>query len=67
MLSKKVKNREEYINELTDYSKLQDKKIENREEYINELTDYSKLQDKKIVSIDLNQSDLLYCVDEDTK
>jgi uncharacterized membrane protein len=43
------------------------KKVKNREEYINELTDYSKLQDKKIVSIDLNQSDLLYCVDEDTK
>jgi hypothetical protein len=43
------------------------KKVKNGEEYIDELTDYSKLQNKKIVAVDPNLSDLLYCVDGDTK
>jgi transposase len=41
-------------------------KIPKREQYIDELKDFSKLQDKNIVAIDPNQSDLLYCVDNDT-
>jgi len=43
------------------------KKVPNKEPYIDELKDYSKLQHKKIVAIDPNMSDLVYCVDGDTK
>lgn len=42
-------------------------KIPKKEQYIDELKDYSNLQDKTIVSIDPNMSDLLYCVDGDTR
>jgi len=39
----------------------------NSEKYIDELTDYSKIKDNTIVAIDPNMSDLVYCVDGDTK
>lgn len=39
----------------------------NLEQYIDELKDYSKLKEKKIVGIDPNKSDLIYCVDDDSK
>ena len=42
-------------------------KIPNQEQYIDELKDYSNLQDKTIISIDPNLSDLVYCVDGDTR
>ncbi len=31
------------------------------------MTDYTPLRDKRVVAIDPNISDLLYCVDGDTK
>jgi hypothetical protein len=37
------------------------------ERYIDEVTDYTPLRDKRVVAIDPNMSDLLYCVDGDTK
>ena len=42
-------------------------KTPKQEEYIDELKNYSKIRDKKIVSIDPNLSDLLYCIDNNTK
>ena len=42
-------------------------KIPNQEQYIDELKDYSNLQNKTIISIDPNLSDLVYCVDGDTR
>lgn len=44
-------------------------KVPKAEQYIDELTkkEYKELKDKKIVAIDPNLSDLLYCVDGDTK
>jgi hypothetical protein len=42
------------------------KKI-NSEIYIDEIKKYKELKDKKIVAIDPNMSDLLYCVDRDTR
>jgi hypothetical protein len=49
--------------------KIRVSKIPNKEQYIDELKkkDYKELKNKKIVSIDPNLSDLLYCVDGDTK
>ena len=40
-----------------------------KEKYIDDLTteEYSRLQSKKIVAYDPNKSDLIYCVDEDSK
>jgi hypothetical protein len=35
--------------------------------YIDEVEDYTPLQGKRVVAIDPNMSDLLYCVDRDTK
>ena len=40
-------------------------KIGKGEQYIDELKDYSQIKNKKIVAIDLNLSDLVYCVDSD--
>ena len=37
------------------------------ETYIDEVDDYTHLKDKRVVAIDPNMSDLLYCVDSDTK
>jgi hypothetical protein len=37
------------------------------ERYIDEVDDYTPLRDKRVVAIDPNMSDLLYCVDGDTK
>jgi hypothetical protein len=44
-------------------------KIPKAEQYIDELKkkEYKELKNKKIVSVDPNLSDLLYCVDGDTK
>ena len=42
-------------------------KIPSKETYIDEVVDTSDLQDKTIVAIDPNMSDLLYCVDGDTR
>lgn len=42
------------------------KKISS-EVYIDEVKNYEELKDKKIVAIDPNMSDLLYCVDGDTR
>lgn len=39
----------------------------NEEPYIDELKEHSSLTDKRVVAIDPNLSDLLYCVDGDTK
>jgi hypothetical protein len=39
----------------------------SNEKYIDELEDYEHLKTKKVVAIDPNMSDLLYCVDNDTK
>jgi len=39
----------------------------NAEQYIDELTDYTNIKNKKIVCIDPGTSDILYCVDNDTK
>ena len=39
----------------------------NSEQYIDELTDYTNIKNKKIVCIDPGLSDILYCVDNDTK
>ncbi len=39
----------------------------NKEQYIDEVRNHSQLVDKKIVAIDPGLSDLLYCVDGDTK
>jgi hypothetical protein len=39
----------------------------NIEQYIDELTDYTNIKNKKIVCIDPGTSDILYCVDNDTK
>ena len=39
----------------------------NTEQYIDELKDYSSINDKKIVAIDPGMSDIIYCVDNDTK
>ena len=38
-----------------------------KEQYVDELRDTSELQGKTIVAIDPNMSDLLYCVDGDTR
>jgi hypothetical protein len=43
------------------------KKFNSTEKYIDELTDYKKLQDKNIVAIDPNKSDLIFCVDSNSK
>jgi transposase len=37
------------------------------ERYIDEVNDYAPLTNKRVVAIDPNMSDLLYCVDSDTK
>lgn len=37
------------------------------EQYIDELTDYTNIKNKKIVCIDPGLSDILYCVDDDSK
>jgi hypothetical protein len=42
-------------------------KVQSSEKYIDELSDYSKLKDKKIIGIDPGKSDLIYCIDGDTK
>jgi hypothetical protein len=39
----------------------------NTEQYIDELKDYSNIKNKKIVAIDPGMSDIIYCVDNDTK
>jgi transposase len=39
----------------------------NIEQYIDELNDYTNIKNKKIVCIDPGLSDILYCVDNDTK
>ena len=39
----------------------------NAEQYIDELSDYTNIKNKKIVCIDPGTSDILYCVDNDTK
>ena len=39
----------------------------NTEQYIDELSDYTNIKNKKIVAIDPNLSDLIYCVDDDSK
>lgn len=39
----------------------------NAEQYIDELTDYTNIKNKKIICIDPGTSDILYCVDNDTK
>ena len=39
----------------------------NTEQYIDELNDYTNIKNKKIVCIDPGKSDILYCVDNDTK
>ena len=39
----------------------------NTEQYIDELKDYSTIKNKKIVAIDPGMSDIIYCVDNDTK
>jgi transposase len=39
----------------------------NSEQYIDELTDYTNIKNKKIVAYDPGKSDLIYCVDNDTK
>lgn len=43
------------------------RKINSKEKYIDEVKDYSKIKDKNIVAIDPNLSDLIYCVDSDTR
>ena len=40
---------------------------ERSERYIDEVDDYTPIRDKRVVAIDPNMSDLLYCVDGDTK
>jgi len=39
----------------------------NIEQYIDELNDYTNIKNKKIVCIDPGKSDILYCVDDDSK
>lgn len=39
----------------------------NTEQYIDELTDYTNVKNKKIVAYDPGKSDLIYCVDDDSK
>ena len=39
----------------------------NTEQYIDELSDYTNIKNKKIVAYDPNLSDLIYCVDDDSK
>ena len=39
----------------------------NTEQYIDELNDYTNIKNKKIVCIDPGKSDILYCVDDDSK
>jgi len=39
----------------------------NTEQYIDELTDYTNIKNKKIVAIDPNLSDLIYCIDDNSK
>jgi hypothetical protein len=39
----------------------------NAEQYIDELTDYTNIKNKKLVCIDPGKSDILYCVDNDSK
>jgi len=39
----------------------------HKDQYIDELKDYSHLADKNIIAIDPGLSDLLYCVDDDTR
>ena len=39
----------------------------NTEQYIDELSDYTNFKNKKIVAFDPNLSDLIYCVDDDSK
>jgi transposase len=39
----------------------------NSEQYIDELSDYTEIKNKKIVAYDPNLSDLIYCVDDDSK
>ena len=41
--------------------------IKSQEKYIDEIENYDNLKNKKIVAIDPNMSDLIYCVDGDTK
>lgn len=43
------------------------KSKDSEEPYIDELKDYSSLTNKRVIAIDPNLSDLLYCVDGDTK
>ena len=42
-------------------------KLTTGELYIHEVEDHEPLRDKRVVAIDPNMSDLLYCVDGDTK
>jgi len=39
----------------------------NTEQYIDELSDYTNIKNKKIVAFDPNLSNLIYCVDDDSK
>ena len=39
----------------------------NTEQYIDELTDYTNIKNKKIVAYDPGKSDIIYCVDDDSK
>lgn len=39
----------------------------NSEQYIDELSEYTDIKNKKIVAIDPGKSDLIYCVDNDSK
>ena len=39
----------------------------NTEQYIDEISDYTNIKNKKIVAYDPNLSDLIYCVDDDSK
>ena len=39
----------------------------NTEQYIDELSDYTNIKNKKIVAYDPGKSDIIYCVDDDSK
>jgi hypothetical protein len=39
----------------------------NTEQYIDELSDYTNIKNKKIVAYDPEKSDIIYCVDDDSK
>jgi transposase len=39
----------------------------NDEQYIDEISDYTNIQNKKLVAYDPGKSDIIYCVDDDSK